>query len=79
MENKTKTRSNQLQLARNLHRATLEDRGISLDEIGLKVGQAGCVHNHGAGAPLLVSLRPNLDQVFLTTSLRLVAVGISLN
>ena len=42
MDNKIKSRSNQLQLAQNFHKAILEDQRITHDETGLKVAHVGC-------------------------------------
>ena len=57
------------QTAQNPRRPTLEDQGRLHNKIGLKVLHLGCGHTHGAGAPLVSCLEPNLVRVVQTASL----------
>jgi hypothetical protein len=60
VESKPKTYPNQPNSVHNQHRPTLEDQRRPHDKVGLKVAQQGCRRTHGAAAPMLAWLEPNL-------------------
>jgi len=65
------------QTTQNPRKPTLEDQGRLHNKIGLKVAHLGCCRTHGAGAPLVTCLGPNLVGAVQTASLWSVQVGMA--
>ena len=66
--NKPKIQLNQLNSAQNCHGPSLGDHKRQPNKIGLKVAHLGCGRTHGAGAPLVACLEPNLARSVHTSS-----------
>ena len=71
VENKPKIQPNQLNSRQHHHGPSLGDHKQP-NQMGLKVSHLGCGRTHGAGAPLVAYLEPNLARSVHTTSPKVV-------